>query len=158
MGIFSLFSLSMVTSTSKMTMDGLQFTWLTRKEESTALHSCLGKIDMNATFKGGRTPAILTCQIGHLQVLMLLIEHQADWNRPNYQGNTPLHFASAFGRVKIMALLTFDSCDHRSPILTALYSLFHLVFCIVAKPAVERPTRVFRVLASLWSASSGHSV
>ena len=38
---FSLFSLSMeLTSTSKMTMHGLQFTWLARKEESTALHSC----------------------------------------------------------------------------------------------------------------------
>ena len=69
---------------------------------------------MNATFKGGRTPSILTCQIGHLQVLMLLIEYQADLNCPNYQGNTPLHFASAFGRVKIMALLIHNHADNNA--------------------------------------------
>ena len=48
---------------------------------------------------------------GHLQVLKLLIEHQADLNRPDCDGNTPLHAASMFGRFKLVSLLIQNHAD-----------------------------------------------
>ena len=75
----------------------------------------LDTVDVNsATSKEGWTPAIISCQSGHVLVLKLLIEHQADLNRPNYQSSTLLHMASLFGRVKIVSLLIRNHVDIRN--------------------------------------------
>ena len=44
-------------------------------------------------------------------MLKLLIKNRADLNLPDSYGNTPLHFASSEGRVKMVSLLIHNHAD-----------------------------------------------
>jgi ankyrin repeat protein len=44
-------------------------------------------------------------------MLKLLIEHQADLNRADWNGDTPMHVASTLGRVKLVSLLIRNHVD-----------------------------------------------
>lgn len=73
-------------------MDGLQFTMnglhgLARKERVECTALLLDNVDVKSKrSKGpGATPAIIACQFGRLQVLQLLIDHNAAPNKAMMQ-------------------------------------------------------------------------
>lgn len=60
----------------------------------------------------GRTALSLACMNGHEEVVRLLIDIGADFNLADYEGNTPLHYASAYNHLVIVQLLLERGCAH----------------------------------------------
>ena len=48
---------------------------------------------------------------GHLKVAALLLQYGAEWNDPDSSGNTPLHFAAAYGWQDCIDLLIQAGAD-----------------------------------------------
>ena len=87
-----------------------------------------GNVDVNCTDTINRqTPALICCIAGHVKILHLLIQHGADLTLANTVGRSPAHIVSAYGRVKMLALINkvnadlINQCDNqgRTPLLYA---------------------------------------
>jgi ankyrin repeat protein len=48
---------------------------------------------------------------GHLKVAALLLQYGAEWDKADSSGNTPLHFAAAYGWIECMELLLKVGAD-----------------------------------------------
>jgi hypothetical protein len=53
----------------------------------------------------GHTPAMISCVMGHVKILALLLDRGADPNLANKDGHTPAHSAVEGGHVKCLQLL-----------------------------------------------------
>ncbi|KAG8449668.1 hypothetical protein GDO86_016347 [Hymenochirus boettgeri] len=54
--------------------------------------------DVNGQDDGGRTALSLACELGHLDAVKLLVQHNADPEIPDRAGNRPLMYAASCGR------------------------------------------------------------
>jgi len=58
--------------------------------------------NVNAKDKLKRTPLILAIRNGNVKICSLLLTKGAWFDMPDSSGNTPLHYASAYGRSQII--------------------------------------------------------
>ena len=56
-----------------------------------------------------RSPLVMACRNGHSKVASLLLQHGADVEQPDSSGNTPLHYAAAYGWGDCIDLLVNDA-------------------------------------------------
>ena len=59
----------------------------------------------------GWTPLIIASGHGHLDVVRLLLEHGANWDKGDNGGYTSLHYAAFYGRLDIAKLLMVYGAD-----------------------------------------------
>jgi len=59
----------------------------------------------------GRTPLLIACQEGHLEVARLLIDRGADKEKATNNGNTPLHLACYDGNLEVARLMLDCGAD-----------------------------------------------
>ncbi len=63
-------------------------------------------IDMEANpFDYGRFPLHVACENGHLEVVMYLVEKNANKDVTDFLDKTPLHHAAAYGRLEVVQYL-----------------------------------------------------
>lgn len=60
---------------------------------------------MNALDETGVSPLLIACESGKFEIVKYLIDHGADVKFKKANGTTPLHIASASGRLLIIDLL-----------------------------------------------------
>ena len=69
-------------------------------------------VDVNAKYPLLKfTPLHMAICYGHLELANLLIEHEADVNAKNTQGETPLHLAICYGHLELANLLIKHGAD-----------------------------------------------
>ena len=51
------------------------------------------EIDLNESDEKGWTPLLLACENEEFDIVRFLVENGADVNKPDFHGQTPLHFA-----------------------------------------------------------------
>ena len=90
-----------------------------------------GSINDEDASGGGLTPLAATAKAGHVHVVKLLCENQADVNKKSRYGCTPLYFAAnaKANRSEIVQVLlkyhasvdeTDDGCDNETPLMVAI--------------------------------------
>lgn len=62
----------------------------------------------------GRTALALACMKGYQEVVDKLLEIGSDINLPDFEGNTPLHYAAAYNHILIVQLLIERGCSFAS--------------------------------------------
>ena len=79
---------------------------------------------INKASGDGDTPAYISSQMGHLQVVKILLDNNADINKSNFKGWTALMAASKNGHLDIVNLLLEYNADINSKNITSETALF----------------------------------
>ena len=97
--------------------------------------------------ENGYTPLTLAAKTGRSDILLHFINHGVDLNKTNVYKRTALHYASEYGRLKVVELLLSKGAgidvedeDHYSPLMLAVtYHHFDIVYhLITAGASVKR--------------------
>ena len=72
-----------------------------------------GGVDINESGEYGDTPLHYASDIGHLEVVNVLVAAGAEVNKTNVDGNTPLHDASRNGHLEVVKALIRAKADVR---------------------------------------------
>ena len=97
--------------------------------------------------KDGRTPLMLAIERGHSDISLHSINHGADLNKTDVCKRTALHYASKYGRLKVVELLLSKGAgidvedeNHYSPLMLAATNRHFDIVChlITAGASVER--------------------
>jgi ankyrin repeat protein len=63
------------------------------------------RLNLNKSDKYGRTPLLMASRNGHANIVALLMKHHAKADIPDTSGNTPLHYAAAYGWLECVHIL-----------------------------------------------------
>jgi ankyrin repeat protein len=63
------------------------------------------RLNLNKGDKYGRTPLLMAARNGHANIVALLMKHHANASIPDTSGNTPLHYAAAYGWLECVHIL-----------------------------------------------------
>lgn len=69
------------------------------------MNEIVPKINLNKGDKFNRTPISLAARNGHPEVIAYLLKHNADPELPDTSGNSPLHYAAAYGWTSCLKVL-----------------------------------------------------
>ena len=93
------------------------------------LRTVLQDVDIDVRDIGGRTPLSYAISRGHLDIVKLLLQHNADIDCKDIEGRTPLSYAASRGHIAVVKLLLEGSSnadqtdeDGRTPFSYAVYN------------------------------------
>ena len=87
---------------------------------------CLTKSRNESSMRGMRsTPLCLAAQGGHKEVVQILLDRGAEYNKTDTDGYTPLHIAVRFGHKDVLKMLLEKGADTKIPDKLINYSPLH---------------------------------